>query len=175
MAKGNSSSNSLKRIVHEVQQFVLGWSAVNLRKNNAAGAVSWPAPYQLAAIRGEAVLRRQFFDSFIPRLPYQADAAQQIALWQTLVEDDGIIVDYVNRVGIKSALKRETALPEHTHGEARILFCILLEALTQDNPALLVIAVDQLFLHYWKHDLYRKLRPLRPAQKSRPRRSFVSN
>lgn len=150
MSKGNSSANSLKRLVYLLNQFVLSWSEGNLRRNNSAGATVWPAPYQLAAIKGEAVLRRQFFDGFIPR-PYTPDAAQQLQLWETLVNQSGALTDFINRIGIKAALRREAVLPEDSKDDTRMLYAILCGALSsQAERDLLVVAVDQFMLHQWR-------------------------
>ena len=151
MSKGNSSANSLKRLVYLLNQFVLSWSEGNLRRNNSAGVTVWPAPYQLAAIKGKAVLRRQFCDGFIPRLPYTADAAQQVQLWETLVNQSGALTDFINRIGIKAALRREAVLPEHSKDDTRMLYAVLCEALSsQAERDLLVVAVDQFMLHQWR-------------------------
>jgi hypothetical protein len=154
MAKGISSGQSLKRLVHMLNQFVLSWSEGNLRRNNGAGASDWPAPYKLAAIKGEAVLRQQFFESFIPRLPYTATADQQLQLWESLVNQSGALADFMNRIGIKSALRREAHIPNQTERETRILYCILCQALVESNAELqnnlLIVAVDQFMLHQWK-------------------------
>jgi hypothetical protein len=151
MSKGNSSANSLKRLAYLLNQFVLSWSEGNLRRNNGASATVWPAPYQLAAIKGEAVLRRQFFDGFIPRLPHTPDAAQQLQLWDTLVNQSGALTDFINRIGINAALRREAVLPEHGKDDTRMLYAIRCEALSsQAERDLLVVAVDQFMLHQWR-------------------------
>ena len=151
MSKGNSSANSLKRLVYLLNQFVLSWSEGNLWRNNSAGATVWPAPYQLAAIKGEAVFRRQVFEGFIPRLPYTPDAAQQVQLWESLVNQSGALTDFINRIGTKAALRREAALPEHSKDDTRMLYAILCEALSSHAERdLLVVAVDQFMLHQWR-------------------------
>ena len=105
---------------------------------------------QLAALRGEAILRLRFFDHFIRGLPIQYDAEQALALWNQLIEARGVIEDFVNRVGLAAALKQEAALPEHAAREARKLYNILCEALDREAPDLLKVGVDQLLEHQWK-------------------------
>jgi hypothetical protein len=97
-------------------------------------------------------LRRQFFEGFIPRLPDTPDTAQQLQLWETLVNPSGALTDFINRIGIKAALRRDAALPEHSKDDTRILDAILREALAaQAERDLLVVAVDQFMLHQWRH------------------------
>lgn len=154
MSKGIASANSLKRLAHEVGLFVKSWGDDYVRRHNAAGGEVWPAPYRLAAIKGEAVLRRQFFESFIPRLPHQPDASQQLALWDALVVQSGVLEDFINRIGIKAALRREAVLPEFRKDDTRMLYAIVCQAIEEwDRPEkrdLLVLAVDQLMLHQWR-------------------------
>ena len=81
MAKGKSSQNSLKALAFPVQQFMAAWGAKE-RPSKLENVGDWPAPYALAAVRGEAVLRSHFFDGFIPKTNITLDAGQQLALWQ---------------------------------------------------------------------------------------------
>ena len=96
-------------------------------------------------------MRRQFFEGFIPRLPYTPDATQQLQLWETLVTQSGALTDFINRIGIKAALRREAVLPEHGKDDIRMLYAILCEALSSHAERdLLVVAVDQFMLHQWR-------------------------
>ena len=151
MARGIASANSLKRLVYQVGAFVQSWGGGYQRRNAAAGGKEYPAPYQLAAIQGEAVLRQQFFASFIKRLPYATDAAQQITLWNALVENSGQLEDFINRIGIKAALRREAVLPEHAKDDTRTLYAILCQAVFESgNRDLLIITVDHFMLFQWR-------------------------
>ena len=150
MAKGKSSGSTIKRIEHAVKIFIGGWDPTGNAKARNTTATAWPVMLRLAAFRGEAILRLRFFDQFLPSLPIRYDAPQTLALWQGLVENSGIIEDLVNRVGLARALRQEAALPENAAKEAQQLYFILCEAISQQAPHLMEIAVDQLLTHQWK-------------------------
>lgn len=153
MAKGIGSKNSLKALAHPLQQFLSGWGAhekPSAPKPNATGHAPLPAPYELAALRGEGILRDRFFNAFMPKLPVTLDASQQIATWQTLVEDGGLITAWVERLGIAKALRREALVPLNTSHEARKLYTLLLDALHTQAAELLPWAVEGYFWHCWK-------------------------
>ena len=153
MAKGIGSKNSLKALAHPLQQFLSGWGAhekPSAPKPNATGHAPLPAPYELAALRGEGILRDRFFNAFMPKLPVTLDASQQIATWQTLVEDGGLIIAWVERLGIAKALRREALVPLNTSHEARKLYTLLLDALHTQAAELLPWAVEGYFWHCWK-------------------------
>lgn len=153
MSKGIASRNSLKALAHPIQQFLSAWgarvkpSAPSLDKT---GQAELPAPYELATLRGEGILRERFFGAFMARLPVQLDAAQQVAAWRSLVEDGGFVTAWVQRLGIAKALRREAVVPLSAHQEARKLYTLLLDALSQQAPELLPWAVEGYFWHCWK-------------------------
>ena len=154
MAKGKSSQNSLKALAYPVQQFMAAWGAKErpnkLLNSKIEDSGDWPAPYALAAVRGEAVLRSHFFDGFIPKTNITLDAGQQLALWQHLVEDGGYITAWVQRLGIAKTLRREAALSADATHEHRALFCILLDALNTQAQHLLPWAIEGYFMHCYK-------------------------
>jgi hypothetical protein len=153
ISKGINSRNSLKALAHPVQQFLAAWGArekPSAPRLDATGHADLPAPYELAALRGEAVLRTRFFGAFMARLPVQLDAAQQLAAWRSLVEDGGHINAWVQRLGIAKALRREALVPLSAHKEASKLYTLLLEALNTQAPELVAWAVEGYFWHCWK-------------------------
>jgi hypothetical protein len=153
MAKGIGSKNSLKALAHPLQQFLSGWGArekPSAPKPNATGHAPLPAPYELAALRGEGILHDRFFNAFMAKLPVTLEASQQIATWQTLVEDGGHITAWVERLGIAKALRREALVPLNTSQEARKLYTLLLDALNAQAPELLPWAAEGYFWHCWK-------------------------
>jgi len=109
-----------------------------------------PAPFMLAAIRGEGILRERFFGCFINRLSIKLDSDQQLALWNHLVEDGGYITDWIQRLGVAAALRREAPVPEKIRHEARQLYAILLCALADESPQLLPFAAEKFFYHLWR-------------------------
>lgn len=149
MSKGIASRNSLKALAHPLQQFLAGWGEQQ-RPGRSHSGDAMPPLYALAAIRGEAVLRQRFFSAFIAQLPLQLEAQQQLALWQDMVEEGGLITDWVQRLGISKALRREAALPELLTRESRQLYTLLLHALEVEQPTLLPEAVEKYFLHCWR-------------------------
>jgi hypothetical protein len=150
MTKGVASRNSLKGLAYPLQRFLTGWGAGE-RPSTAHGAGSvLPAPYELAALRGEGILRRRFFSELMAKLPVELDAGQQIALWHTLVEDGGQVTAWVQRLGIAKALRREAVVPIDVAKESRKLYCLLLDALSSAAPELLPWAVEGYFWHCWK-------------------------
>lgn len=153
MAKGIGSKNSLKALAHPLQQFLSGWGAhekPSAPKPNATGHAPLPAPYELAALRGEGILRDRFFNAFMAKLPVTLEPSQQIATWQSLVEDGGHITAWVERLGIAKALRREALVPLNTSQEARKLYTLFLDALSAQAPELLPWAVEGYFWHCWK-------------------------
>lgn len=153
MVKGIGSKNSLKALAHPLQQFLSGWGAhekPSAPKPNATGNAPLPAPYELAALRGEGILRDRFFNAFMAKLPVTLEPSQQIATWQTLVEDGGHITAWVERLGIAKALRREALVPLITSQEARKLYTLFLDALNAQAPELLPWAVEGYFWHCWK-------------------------
>jgi hypothetical protein len=153
MAKGISSKNSLKALAYPLQQFISGWGVrekPSAPKPNTAGRASLPAPYELAALRGEGILRERFFGAFMQKLPVALDASQQIAAWQSLVEDGGHITAWVERLGVAKALRREAQIGVHANTESRKLYSVLLDAIQAQSSELLPWAVEGYFWHCWK-------------------------
>ncbi len=150
MAKGISSKNSLKALAYPVQQFIAGWG-LQERASKAAGAGDQlPAPYELAALRGEAVLRDRFFGALMEKIPVQLSPDQQIALWHSMVEEGGLVTAWAQRLGIAKALRREAVLPSHVNQDSRKLYCLLLDALAKQAPQVLPWAVEAYFWHCWR-------------------------
>ena len=153
MAKGIASRNSLKALAHPLQQFLAGWGAQHRPSAHSPGDdphTNLPAPYELAALRGEGVLRERFFGAFMDKLPVTLSAGQQLAVWRDLVEDGGYLTAWVQRLGIAKALRREALVPANATDEARKLYCLLLDALARQAPELLPWAVEGYFWHCWK-------------------------
>ena len=150
LAKGIASRNSLKALAHPIEQFLAGWGYQERAGRAEGHGLALPAPYELAALRGEAVLRARFFGPLMAKLPAQLDATQQIALWQALVEDGGLITAWVQRLGVAKALRREAVVPVDAGQESRKLYTLLLDALASQAPQLLPWAVEGYFWHCWK-------------------------
>ena len=149
MGKGIASRNSLKALAHPLQTFIGGWGA-GQRVSGSENSTGLPAPYALAALRGEAVLRQRFFGQLMAKLPVALTADQQVALWHGLVESGGHITAWVQRLGVTTALRREAALPANAAQESRALYCMLLDALAAQAPGLLPAAVEGYFWHVWR-------------------------
>jgi hypothetical protein len=153
MAKGISSKNSLKALAYPLQQFIGSWG---VREKPSAplpdthGQATLPAPYELAALRGEGILRLRFFGAFMDKVPVTLDANQQIAAWQALVEDGGHITAWVERLGVAKALRREAQLGIDANTQSRKLYAVLLDALQAQAPELLPWAVEGYFWHCWR-------------------------
>lgn len=150
MAKGIASRNSLKALAYPLQQFLAAWGGRERPATASGTATALPAPYELAALRGEAVLRTRFFGPFMDKLPVALDAGQQLELWQELVEEGGQVTAWVQRLGITKALRREAVIPLDAAQESRKLYTLLLDALSNQAPELLPWAVDGYFWHCWK-------------------------
>jgi aryl carrier-like protein len=150
MTKGIASRNSLKALAYPVQQFIAGWGAQERPARSDTNATDLPAPYALAALRGEGVLRVRFFRDFMAKLPVTLDAGQQIAVWQELIEEGGQITAWVQRLGIAKALRREAVLSADLGWESRKLYCLLLDTLASQAPELLPWAAEGYFWHVWK-------------------------
>jgi len=93
-----------------------------------------PHCHELAALRGEGVLRTRFFTQFMGKLRATLDAGQQITLWRELVEDGGLITAWVQRLGVAQALRREAVVPLDAASESRKLYNSLLDALADQAP-----------------------------------------
>lgn len=163
MAKGIGSGHSLKALAHPIQQFLAGWGARERPATPSGHGATLPAPYELAALRGEGLLRQRFFGPFMAKLPVELDAGQQLAVWHTLVEDGGYITAWVQRLGIAKALRREAVVPEDSQRDARKLYCLLLDALGEHAPELLPWAVEGYFWHCWRERF-----PHAPAEADKP-------
>jgi hypothetical protein len=153
MAKGISSKNSLKALAYPLQQFISAWGArekPSSPKLSTNAHTTLPAPYELAALRGEGILRQRFFGAFIEKVPVELDASQQIATWQALVEEGGHITAWVERLGIAKALRREAQIEAHANAQSRKLYAVLLDALQAQAPELLPWAVESYFWHCWR-------------------------
>ncbi len=157
MTQGIPSKNNLKALALPLQQFISSWGLrerPSTPKAATYGHTGLPPPYELAALRGEGVLRERFFDHFIARLPVTLDAQQTIDAWQSLVEEGGYIVAWVERLGIAKALRREAVFPtldpKQIRHESRKLYALLIEALRQQAPELLPWAIEGYFWHCWK-------------------------
>lgn len=149
MSKGIASRNSLKALAYPIQVFLRSWGAQQRLSAAEAGA-ALPALYAVSALQGEALLRQRFFGPLMDRLPVTLDATQQMALWQDFVEEGGLITAWVQRLGVASAMRREAALPADIAQESRLLFGVLLQALSQEQPQLLPWAVEGYFWQCWR-------------------------
>lgn len=158
MSKGIASRNSLKALAHPLQIFIGGWGA-GQRVSASQHSAGLPAPYALAALRGEAVLRQRFFGQFLKKLPVELTADQQVALWHELVEDGGHITAWVQRLGIAKALRREAVLSADSTQESRALYCLLLDTLNAQATELLAAAVEGYFWHIWRAQFPETLSP----------------
>lgn len=167
MAKGIASKNSLKALAHPIEQFLAAWGAREKigATRSGDGTTRLPAPYELAALRGEGILRERFFSAFMKKLPVQLDAAQQIAAWESLVQEGGLVTAWVQRLGIAKALRREALLPLEAHSEARKLYCLLIDALSAQEPQLLAWAVEGYFWHCWKQQ-FPELAHIKPKEQN---------
>lgn len=140
----------LKALARPLQMFVNSWGAESVRRLGRPVGAELPAVYALAAIKGEGILRQRFFGPFLQLLePLTLDAAQQLALWQELVEGGGHITQWVQRLGLAKALRSEAALPEALAQESRWLYCVLLCALAGEPEELMQRAVERFFWHVW--------------------------
>lgn len=163
MGKGIASRNSLKALAYPLRQFLAGWGTRERPARAEGTGTALPAPYELAALRGEGHLRGRFFGPFMARLPVELDAEQQLAAWQSLVEDGGYVTTWAQRLGIAKALRREAIVPIDINREARRLYCLLIDALAQQAPDLLPWAVEGYFLHCWRERF-----PHAPAESDKP-------
>ena len=150
MSKGIASRNSLKALAYPIQRFIAGWGAQERPSHSDGTGSILPAPYELAALRGEGILRERFFQHFMKKLPVSLDAGQQITLWNELVEDGGHVTAWVQRLGIAKALRREAVMPAQTAHESRKLYCLLLDTLANQAEELLPWAVEGYFWHVWR-------------------------
>ncbi len=150
MSKGINSRNSLKALAFPIQRFIAGWGALERPSQSDGMGSAMPAPYELAALRGEGILRERFFQRLMKKMPVALDAGQQIALWNELVEDGGHITAWVQRLGVARALRREAVMPEQISNESRKLYCLLLDTLVSQTPELLPWAVEGYFWHVWR-------------------------
>lgn len=162
MGKGIASRNSLKALAHPLQTFIGGWGA-GQRVSGSENSTGLPAPYALAALRGEAVLRQRFFGQLMAKLPVELTADQQVALWHGLVESGGHITAWVQRLGVTTALRRGAALPADAAQESRALYCMLLDALAAQAPGLLPAAVEGYFWHVWRAQFPATPPPTKPT------------
>lgn len=162
MSKGIASRNSPKALAHPLQVFIGGWGAGQRASANQHSA-GLPAPYALAALRGEAVLRQRFFGQFLKKLPVELTADQQVALWHELVEDGGHITAWVQRLGIAKALRREAVLSADSTQESRALYCLLLDTLHGQAVKLLPAAVEGYFWHIWRAQFPETLAPIQAS------------
>ena len=67
MSKGIASRNSLKALAHPIHQFLSGWGArekPGTPRLDPKAEAQLPAPYELASLRGEGILRARFFGQF---------------------------------------------------------------------------------------------------------------
>jgi hypothetical protein len=150
MSKGVASRNSLKALAHPLRQFLANWGAHERPFRATATDADLPAPYELAALRGEGILRERFFGRFIPKLRAELDAEQQIVLWKTLVEGGGYVTAWVQRLGIAQAVRREAVVAVDLDRESRKLYCLLLDALRDAPDDLMGRAVEGYFMHCWR-------------------------
>ena len=168
MAKGKSSSGSINRMVTIIEQFIAGWAGTRTGRYPISKTGEWPAIYKIAILRGEAIARLRFFDHFIPNLNISLTEQQKINAWDSLATQSTILEDFINRVGIAHALKREAAIPEEASREILNLYFILCAAIHEQEPALLDTAINQLMAYQWKQQFQsissEKAKKLTPEQ-----------
>lgn len=159
MTRQAGSVNRLKGIVAPLAAFAAAHPPGGSSRRHAAADL--PAPLQLAALRGEAVLRQRFFA--LP-LPHAATAEQWLDYWRRFVLDRGAIADLVRRAHLHRAAGLAEAPDAGDDETCFLLYCALLQALqAAGNEALLLVAVEKFFLHLWRQQF-----PDMPADRPRP-------
>lgn len=113
-----------------------------------------PVPFQVAALRGEGILRLRFFD-FLEKTGI-TNPQRQLDLWLVLVVDRGRIIDLIQRVGLLDLVARQnTALKDLQARSdfaeiAFLLYCGLLDDFSrQQKKNLLSLACEKFFEHHF--------------------------
>ena len=110
-----------------------------------------PPPLQLAALRGEAVLRQRFFGALGKQFPHDPTPEQWLDYWQRFVVKRGAIADLARRAHLHRASGLAQLPDAHDDETCFVLYCALLDALQMTgDEALLLVAVDKFFVHLWR-------------------------
>lgn len=162
--KSHGSTRRLGYITQQLQAYVALRMPVWRRRPAVGSDGSLPWLLQVAALRGEALLRLRFFDWCEAMDMGLTESRHQQTLWQALLVERGKVADLVRRMGLVKAVANQTALPDVNDELAYQLYCGLVDDLArQQNQHLLEIATDQLWLHY-----FRQLFPDTPVQHAPP-------
>ncbi len=154
MSYGHGNSRRLRHIVDQLGRYVRAriQGSRKLLARPASQSFNPPPPLKLAFLRGEALLTLRFVawcESL--DLGLADDPANVWVLHQKLIADRGRILDLVNRIGLFSAVSRQTTLPQQEPELAYRLYCGLLDDLERGEEfRLLEIATDFLFLHAFR-------------------------
>jgi len=134
----------LKHIVIPIKRHLISQSYnKKLKLTYEQGELS--LPLQVAFLKGEGVLRKQFF-TLMEQLHF-VDPARQLELWRLLVIKPGYIVDFLQRIGLYHLTENNTSINSET--QCFHLYCILLDSLAvKKEEKMLCIASSDLFRFY---------------------------
>ena len=156
------STRRLGYITQQLQRYIAQRMPIWRKRPAMGGDGKLPWLLQVAALRGEAILRLRFFDWCEAVNMGLTESGHQQKLWQSLMVERGKVADVVRRIGLIKAIANQTAMPEVDDELAYQLYCGMLDDLArQENMQLLEIATDQLWLHY-----FRQLFPDTPVQQT---------
>lgn len=151
MAKGKASAFALKSIIHQVRQSLTGWAGTAQGKRYGFGVGSeLPPLYQVAALRGEAILLQRFFGEIRAQTALTVDDSVWLNFWHDTVQDGGFLIDFISRVGWLALLSKSTDLPSLNAATAKLYYCLLLDQLQTHQPELVAVALDDYMLHLWR-------------------------
>jgi len=164
MSHGRGSHRRLNHIVDPLAGYVNA-AIRRLRRPPARAANGLAAPFELAWLRGEAILRIRFFAYFESCFGID-EADRLLSLWQEFVVARGHIADLVRRIQLPSALATQSALPTMDDETAYRLYCGLLDDLARNREEhYLALATDDFFRHRFMQQYPRFIRDKEPAVK----------
>lgn len=147
-----SRKRAIKRIAEQINTTLLLWLDENPQakhyKINGQGKL--PPLYQIMAYQGQAILQQRFFGDLRKRIGMEVSHQQWLQFYEQYVEQSGHIQDFISRTHWFKLLNQASPLPEIDSVYSKQFYFILLALLQERSPELLVVAVDHLFLHFWK-------------------------
>jgi hypothetical protein len=163
MTHGHDSPNRLVSIAFQLRKYLdaeIGHLERPLKRRQDH---SLPPAFEVAFLRGEAILRLRFFLTFETLGLGLEQPDLLLDLWAKLVLDRRRIVELAHRAGLVAALATQASLPEATDEHVFQLYCGLLDDLERRQDArLLELATGAFFRHHFR-ELFPRYAGAKPA------------
>lgn len=163
MTRSHGSIQRLSFIAHQLQTYVEHEVRRLERPLKRRTDATLPPAFELAFLRGEAILRLRFFE-FCETFGFGLEQTETLLdLWGRFLVDRSRISELARKCGLVEALATQASLPVADDELAYCLFCGLVDDLErQGEKELLRLATDAFFAHHFR-ELFPEAAPVQKA------------